>query len=93
MAIGERGTPDRRCPECGHAVARLNPGPRCFACTPDDFSSRGPRQRRKRLPIEEILEAYHRIGDPSQVARELDLPRSSVWYAIKRAKEQGSVSG
>lgn len=83
----------RRCQDCGRPVAALNPGTRCYACTPDEFSAQGPRRRRKTLPYEEILAAYARIGDATKVANALGLPRSSVWYVIKRAEARNEHAG
>ena len=79
----------RQCRGCGKRLARLNRGPFCFSCAPDDFTGGASRQRRARLPHEEIVIAYRRSGDVARVARELDLPRSSVWYAVQRARRDG----
>jgi protease I len=76
----------RRCQDCGKPMADLNPGTRCYACTPDEFSVQGPRRRRRALPHDEIISTYRAVRDTTQVAHLLGLPRSSVWYVIKRAK-------
>jgi hypothetical protein len=85
---------ERRCPRCGKRLARLNPGPTCFACEP--FEREQPRaqlrSRRRRLPYDQVIGLYQEIGDVTQVANRLGLPRSSVWYAIHRAKREVSTS-
>jgi hypothetical protein len=79
---------ERLCPRCGKRLARLNPGPACFACEPlareEARASTAPRHRR--LPYDEVISLYRELGNVTLVAKHLDLPRSSVWYAVHRAK-------
>jgi hypothetical protein len=79
---------ERLCPRCGKRLARLNAGPTCFACEPltrdEPPASTAPRHRR--LPYDEVIPLYRKIGNVTLVAELLDLPRSSVWYAVHRAK-------
>ena len=84
----------RHCPRCGKRLARLNPGPTCFACEPLEAESpRAPqRPRRRRLPYDRVMALYGELQDVSQVANRLGLPRSSVWYAVHRAKRDGGDS-
>jgi hypothetical protein len=78
----------RFCPRCGKRLARLNPGPTCFACEP--FAREAARARtdprHRRLPYDEVISLYREIGNVTEVAKRLELPRSSVWYAVHRAK-------
>jgi hypothetical protein len=43
------------------------------------------------LAHDQIILTFLRLGDPASVARELDLPRSSVWYVIDRARRTGQL--
>ena len=83
----------RHCPRCSKRLARLNPGPFCFACEPLEREEPRVRVRRKRnrLPHDRIIDLYREIGDTTKVATKLGLPRSSVWYAIHRAKQDGRL--
>lgn len=83
----------RHCPRCGKRLARLNSGPTCYACAPLAVaeSATPSRSRRTRLPHDEIIELYKEIGHTSRVAARLDLPRSSVWYVIQRARQDGRL--
>ncbi|MDX6647477.1 MAG: hypothetical protein QOK40_3204 [Miltoncostaeaceae bacterium] len=84
---------ERRCPRCAKRLARLNPGPTCYACEPEERAEprRRTRVRRTRLPHGQIIDLYREIGDTTKVAKQLGLPRSSVWYAIHRAKQDGRL--
>ncbi len=83
----------RECPSCGQRLSRFNSGPTCFACA--DKQQEGTqvarRRRRASLPHAEIVELYRQVGDTTKVANALQLPRSSVWYAVRRAKDQGLI--
>jgi hypothetical protein len=83
----------RLCPYCGKRLARLNPGVVCWACA-EVHESPPPKARRPRtaLPHDTILELFREIGDTTEVARRLGLARSSVWYAVRRARETGELS-
>ena len=84
---------ERHCPRCGKRLARLNPGPACFACEPHerDEPQVRTRSRRRRLPYDQVIALYREIGDVTKVAARLGLPRSSVWYAVHRAKRDGQI--
>jgi hypothetical protein len=82
----------RACPHCGKRLARLNPGPTCFACQGHVPEPAGrPRARRARLPHDEIIALYREVGDTTRVATRLGLARSSVWYVVERAKRDGRL--
>lgn len=83
----------RRCPTCGKRLSRYNAGPTCYACEPEGVQDprAGRRPRRRRLPHDEIVALYREIGDTTAVAVRLALPRSSVWYAVQRAKQDGRL--
>lgn len=49
------------------------------------------RPRRARLPHDVIVARFREVGDTSTVARELGLARSSVWYVIERARNDGRL--
>jgi hypothetical protein len=85
----------RLCPRCGKRLARLNPGPTCFACEPLEREEPQvrTRSRRRRLPYDQVISLYREIGDVTKVAARLGLPRSSVWYAVHRAKRDGGIEG
>jgi hypothetical protein len=84
---------ERYCPRCGKKLARLNPGPTCYACEPIERAEprTRTRRRRNRLPHDQIVDLFREIGDTTKVATRLGLPRSSVWYAIHRAKQDGRL--
>jgi hypothetical protein len=86
---------ERLCPRCGKRLARLNPGPTCFACEPLEREEPQvrTRSRRRRLPYDQVISLYREIGDVTKVAARLGLPRSSVWYAVHRAKRDGQIEG
>ncbi len=68
----------------------MNPGPLCFACEMEGTTAPKPvRPRRTRLPHGDIIALYREVGSTTQVAERLDLPRSSVWSAIEKAKSEG----
>jgi hypothetical protein len=92
-SLRSQAVPVRHCPRCGKRLARLNSGPTCYACAPLAVaeSSTPTRSRRTRLPHDEIIELYREIGHTSRVAARLDLPRSSVWYVIQRARQDGRL--
>lgn len=83
----------RSCHNCGKRSARLNPGPACFACQQAGFGavSSQIRATRARLPHDTIVARYREVGDISAIAREFELARSSVWYVIERAKQEGRL--
>ena len=64
-----------------------------FSCEPLEREEPRVRVRRKRnrLPHDRIVAMYREIGDTTKVATKLGLPRSSVWYAIHRAKQDGRL--
>jgi len=45
------------------------------------------------LPYDQVISLYREIGDVTKVAARLGLPRSSVWYAVHRAKRDGGIEG
>jgi hypothetical protein len=83
----------RLCHNCGKRLARLNRGPACFACEQAGYGGVATSRPagRARLPHDVIVARYRDVGDISAVARELDLARSSVWYVIERAKQNGRL--
>ncbi len=83
----------RECPACGQRLSRFNSGPMCFACAEkrSEDSTAPRRRRRASLPHEEIVAMYRQVGDTTKVANALQLPRSSVWYAVRRAKDAGLI--
>ena len=89
--MASTGTIERRCPDCGHRLSRFNSGPTCFACDLNRDATVTPQRTRRRLPHADIIRLYRELGDSTSVARELRLPRSSVWYVIHRARENGEL--
>jgi hypothetical protein len=86
----------RTCGECGKRLARLNRGPWCYACQQSGapaLADAPTRSRRARLPHDQIVARYREMGDTTAVAREFGLARSSVWYVIERAKQDGRLPG
>lgn len=85
--------PERHCPDCGKLLSRFNAGPQCFACESTVDSPPRRRRRRADLPHDMIVARFREVGDTARVAGELDLPRSSVWYVIQRARRDGRLPG
>jgi hypothetical protein len=94
MPNRQPATPERRCPDCGKTLSRLNRGPYCFACQPQDAEGAPSRRAAKRagLPRDEIIVLYKELGDSAAVAERLGLPRSSVWSVIQRAQRDGLLT-
>jgi hypothetical protein len=84
----------RFCPRCRKRLARLNPGPTCFACEPlaRDPAHARTEPRHRRLPYDEVMSLYGEVGNVTEVARRLGLPRSSVWYVVHRAKRDERIA-
>lgn len=79
-----------RCLSCETILCSFNPGPYCYVCQRDHVEVR-TRTPRRNLPLDEIVAAFRRVRNTSGVARELGLPRSSVWSVIQRAKRDGRL--
>ena len=87
---GDHVAPERTCSRCGKRLSRLNNGPWCYACQASGGHEQPRRRsRRSRLPHDAIIALYRELGDSTKVARQLELPRSSVWYVVERAKREG----
>ncbi len=79
-----------RCLSCETILCSFNPGPYCYVCQRDHVEVR-KRTPRRNLPLDDIVAAFRRVRNTSGVARELGLPRSSVWSVIQRAKRDGRL--
>lgn len=92
MSRSPKDHEELHCPRCGKQLSRLNRGPFCYACQPEVPDAEARRKsRRRRLPYDEIIHAFRELGDSTKVAERLDLPRSSVWYVVQRAKRDGAL--